>query len=352
MTFKPWRDAFKDESIERLDTDISKLCTFGIKPLDDALICIKKKDLVVIGADSGVGKTELALSIARHNAGRGKKVAVYNLEGGHIEAIQRMKWRDMCSIYFSKYSEMGIDMDFVKWVVNDNQHSFMGKLEAEVYETYTKLYTDNLFFYNATTGGLTLDDFLGSLLGFHSLETAFGATLDDTARRKGFDLDLIVLDHLQYFSLSGDENEISEITKIIRAVKDITDKYQIPVVLMSHFKKKSKDRGIPDQEDFYGSSNLPKISSASIVLCPATDKENYAKDIYPTYIRFVKSRTGIRSTYVVLSDFDAKKKSYSRNYDLYRLDGKGYVASDPIEFGELPRWAKPQAIKQNERRMV
>ena len=337
--FKLWDKAFQDESQDRLDTKIENLCSYGIKPLDDALRCIRKKELVVIGSDSGLGKTEIALNIARHNAGLGKKIAVYNLEGGHIEAIQRMKWRDMCNIYFLKYYEMGIEMNYSKWIVNDNQNSFLLKLEAEVYTIYKEKYKENLYFYDVK-GGLTLDDFLSSLLDFHSLKTAFGATFKDSIHQKGFDLDLIVLDHLQYFSLTNDENEISEITKIIRACKNITDKYHIPIVLISHFRKKSKDRGLPDQEDFYGSSNLPKISTTSIVIASASDKDNLVDDIYPTYLRVVKSRIGIRSTYAILCNFDNRKKSYSKNYEIYRVDSKGYVASEPIPEQEKPKWSK------------
>ena len=339
MPFKNWKQAFQDESQDRLDTKIENLCSYGIKPLDDALRCIRKKELVVIGSDSGLGKTEIALNIARHNADLGKKIAVYNLEGGHIEAIQRMKWRDMCNIYFDKYHELGIEMDYSKWIVNDNQNKFLMKLEAEVYNIYEEKYKENLYFYDVK-GGLTLEDFLVSLLDFHDLETAFGATFEDHIRKKGFDLDLIVLDHLQYFSLTNDENEISEITKIIRAVKDITEKYHIPIVLISHFRKKSKDRGLPDQEDFYGSSNLPKISTTSIVIAPASDKDDLAQGIYPTYLRVVKSRIGIRSTYAMLCNFDNKTKTYSNFYELYRVDSKGYVASESIPELELPKWAK------------
>lgn len=338
MNFKTWKEAFTDEAQERLDTNINSLCSYGIKPLDDALRCIRRKELVVIGADSGCGKTEVSLNIARHNAAQGKKIAVYNLEGGHIEAIQRMKWRDMCNIYFDKYKSMGVEIDYSRWIVNDSQSPFLLELEGEVYNKYSEAYKNNLYFYNVK-GGLTLDDFLASLLDFHSLETAFGDRYDATKRR-GFDLDLIVLDHLQYFSLANDENEISEITKIIRAVKDITDKYSIPVVLISHFRKKSKDRGLPDQEDFYGSSNLPKISTTSICISPASDKDDLYNGIYPTYLRVAKSRVGVRSTYAILCDFDSRTKSYAENYDLYRVDNKGYVASERISEGDLPKWAR------------
>src|SRR3990167_1683720 len=101
-SFLSWEQGFKKESEERLNTDVSKLCTYGIKPLDDALFCINKKELVTIGADSGIGKTEIAIQIAAHNAKNGKKVALYHLEGGYREAMARMKWKDICQEFYKQ----------------------------------------------------------------------------------------------------------------------------------------------------------------------------------------------------------------------------------------------------------
>jgi replicative DNA helicase len=339
--FIGWKEAFTDEAEVRALTNIEGLCKYGIKPLDDALRCIRKSELVVIGADSGSGKTEVALNIARHNSELGKKVAVYNLEGGHIEAIQRMKWTDMCQIYFKKHHDMGIEMDYQKWIINDHQDKFLMNLEGQVYNLYTEKYKENLYFYNVE-GGLTITDFVASLLSFHNLYTAFGKTFNEHEKYQGFDLDLIVLDHLQYFSLAEGENEISEITKIIRAVKDITDKYHIPVVLISHFRKKSKDRGLPDQEDFYGSSNLPKISTTSIIIAPANGKENFYDNIYPTWFRVVKSRMGIRSSYGLLCDFNNTMKKYCDRYEVYSIDGEGHVFEEPLTENKLPKFARGQ----------
>ena len=101
--FKSYKDAFIEEAEFRGDTDIEKLCTYGVTPLDDAMLAINRNELIVLGASSGSGKTELALQISRNNAMRGKKVAHYNLEGGYLEGIQRMKWRDICDLYFKEY---------------------------------------------------------------------------------------------------------------------------------------------------------------------------------------------------------------------------------------------------------
>lgn len=338
--FVSWQDGFKKESENRLDTDLSKLCTYGIKPLDDALFCINKGEFVVIGADSGIGKTEIALQIASNNAKSGKKVALYHLEGGYREAISRMKWKDICKKYYQNHFSQGVDMDYRKWSVNYNQDKLLGTIEAEVWNDYKEKYGNNLYFFHSDQD-LTLTDFQASLLDFHSLETAMGGAY---GKSSGFDLDLIVIDHLQYFSLDQDESEITAITNIIRSVKKITDNYKIPVVLISHLRKKTKDRGLPDQQDFYGSSNIPKIATTAITITPKTNSEDFTAQLYPTWLRVVKSRIGIRSSIAMLSNFDGKKKEYEQQYSLFKVNSDGFVSSDPMQQSELPKWATSQKI--------
>jgi archaellum biogenesis ATPase FlaH len=339
IDFLTWKECFKKEAECRLDTDIKKLCSYGIKPLDDALICINKGELVVIGADSGVGKTEIAVQIASHNAKLGKKVALYHLEGGYREAIARMKWRDISQEYYLNHRGQNIEMNYQKWVVNLDQPKLLMEIEAKVWKEYEEKYGNNLFLYHSKKD-LTLTDFLASLLDFHSLATAFGSLTKEGARGAGFDLDLIVIDHLQYFSLDQSESEITEITNIIRQVKKVTDDYQIPVVLISHLRKKSKDRGLPDQQDFYGSSNIPKIANTAITITPQINKEDFFSNIYPTWIRVVKSRVGVKPSMAILSDFDGRKKSYSDRYLIHKVNGDGHTSPEPMTESELPKWAK------------
>jgi len=341
-SFIGWEECFKKESEYRRDIDVSKLCTYGIKPLDDALICINKGELTVIGADSGVGKTEIAIQIASHNAKLGKKVALYHLEGGYREAIARMKWRDICQEYYTNHREAGLEMNYQKWSVNIDQDPLMSKLESIIWEKYKEAYKNNLFIHHQE-GDVTLIDFLASLLDFHSLETAFGAQLGNVSMSQGFDLDLVVADHLQYFSLDQSENEITEITKIIRGLKKVTDDHQIPVVLISHLRKKTKDRGLPDQQDFYGSSNIPKIANTAITLTPQLNKEDFYNGIYPTWLRIVKSRVGIRSSIAILSDFDTKAKTYSDKYEIFKVNNDGHTSPEALAPHELPRWAQGSA---------
>jgi len=344
---KSWKECFKEESETRLDTDINKLCCYGIKPLDDSLGCIRKNELVVIGADSGTGKSELIISIARINAKKGKKVALYYLEGGHLEAMARMKWRDIADEYYLKYTQAKIDMDYTKWINNQisDPNNILNKIESEIWNRYEKEYKDNLCIYPVDTN-FTIDELTRSLYEHHNFKPQDQESLPKT--KECFDLDLIIIDHLQYFSLSQGESEIKEITYILREVKKISDLYKIPVILVSHLRKKYKDRGLPDQEDFYGSSNIPKISTTSIVISPDYNNDNTSDNIFPTYFRIVKSRVGIRPNHAICIDFDLTRRSYSEEYKIFHVNRNGDVAPEPLSELNLPKWARrnQEGIKQ------
>lgn len=336
--FLDFNSVYKEEEEIRLNTDFNKLCRYGIKALDDPLLAIARNELVVIGADSGTGKSSLALDIARHNVGKGKKIALFYLEGGHIEAMQRMKWQQISDLYYgTKYNHLFVDMDFRKWALNhpDNKE-FLTKLSSEVYKEQSKLYQNNLFFYPISEG-FKIEELLNSLVNFHKLVPAkFG----EFEKEGIYDLDLIIIDHLQYFSLDQSDNEIAEITRIIRECKKITDHHNIPIILVSHLRKKGKDRGLPDQEDFYGSSNIPKISTTAITIAPYQQKDNLAQNIYPTFFRIVKSRVGIRPNYGILCNYNLSRREYEKEYQIYRLDGLGNIAPEPLGNEALPKWAR------------
>ena len=330
--------AFTKESELREDRNVSDFCSYGIVPLDEAQVCIMPNELVVIGADSAVGKTELCLQIARHNLHQGKRVALYHLEGGWLEAVSRMKWKDIClEYYLNRNPREFINMDYRNWILNNvsrDEKAVISGIENIIWERYKNEYHNNLHFFSSKNG-LTVDGFLMSLLDHHKWEKDNETPI---AKIK-FNLDLIIIDHLQYFSLIRGENEISEITEILRQVKNITDNFNVPVVLISHLRKKSKDRGLPDQEDFYGSSNIPKIASTAITLAPDFTNENLSGGIFPTWIRIVKSRIGIRPNYAMLVNFVQNTKNYEDKYKIHKLTSEGYALERSLRKGEMPLWA-------------
>ena len=155
------------------------------------------------------------------------------------------------------------------------------------------------------------------------------------------DVDMVVIDHLHYFEfLSGLEH--SEITDIMKSVKMLTDKYRIPIVLVSHLRKKNKDRTFPDDDDFHGSSNIAKQSNTNIIISPVTLSEfPYAEQVetnrFSTGIRISKARSGIQRKLIGVVDFDLTTRSYC---DAYKIAEIRRDSIEPLPRDYYPGWAK------------
>lgn len=328
-----WLDA--QHAIESIDHN--RICTFGIPVIDDALTGILPNDLILIGADSGVGKSEIALDIAMHNASMGRKVAMYFLEGGCNEAINRIRWKMIKNRYFKKGCS-GVDLDYAKWRMNKLDHPIIKQLNQECLEEFVEKVKDNLHIYSFDDG-FTIDMLMNSI-GYFSKQVRGEFLIENR-----YDLDLLIIDHLQYFSLTSSENQFTEMTQILMKVKEITNHHNIPVVLISHLRKREKGKGLPGQDDFYGTSNACKISSQSIVVASHNSDDDYVNGLYPTFFRFVKSRTGIRPGLAALCKFDAKAGKYLSNYELYKLI-EDKPMSKPLEKFKLPKWAYDAVLRK------
>ncbi len=323
-SWKDYPELYIKEGAEREAIDPDSLCTYGIECLDNALFRILKNDLIVIGADTGSGKSELSLHIAQHNAKNGKTVGVYYLEGGEDEAMRRLKWKQISAEYYKNPDAEPIS--YQEWVCNSCSNPELKAVEAKVYEDNKDIYKDKLYFFPSDSD-FNLDKFIMSLLDF--TEWIEGK----------LHLDLIIIDHLQYFSLGSENKEIKEVTKILKEVKRITEYYNVPIILVSHLRKRGKNPGLPTQEDFYGSGNIAKISSTSILLSKKRE-DDFQQGIFPTYINIAKSRVGIPSTYAFLTNFNLNIRAYEKDYDIYRINEEGFASSEPLAQEKLPRWAE------------
>src|SRR3990167_4239278 len=306
----------------------NKACHYGIKCLDDAMPYIMPDDFNVIGADSGVGKTELALHIAKHNAKNGKNVYVFSLEEGEEGAIRRILWKDICKQFYSQVQHEYLSYE--AWVTNNLNSEKVDDLEKAISLEYQKTYGGRLHFY-VKSNNINADSVFNSLMNFWSGEEFNKKTM--------FNVDLIIIDHLHYFNLEDNakSNEASKITEILKKIKEIPQFHHIPVVLFSHLRKKTRDRCITDQEDFHGSSNIPKISSNSIIISPMASNDH---NIFPTIFRFVKSRYGLKSNYAACCNFNLKLRQYEETYQIYGIDGFNKLSNTPWLAEKWPRWSK------------
>jgi len=209
-------DASDLEREKREKIDPSKMCRFGIAPLDDAFVGILPNDLVAIGADSGMGKSQLALDMAVFNALNNKIVALYFIEGGALEATARIKWKLMSDLYFRNYKGFRMEMNYRKWRMNiSDDKQFLQKLEKEAVEECALKLARNLNIYHFEKD-FTVDNLLYSL-GYFAPKISKLINPD----QPNLDLDIIIIDHLQYFTLYNPKDELKEMTDILKQVKKI-----------------------------------------------------------------------------------------------------------------------------------
>lgn len=311
-----------DKSWEELqNVKKESICEYPIQYLQDALSGILPSQLIIIGSDTGIGKTEIANMIAFHNTLRGKEVYLFALEGAWDEVIQRERYKRIVQKAFvlnrGLYEKLSYDRFMAGSLTKEIKEVWKDNDEATLKAAYQKLHV--------YTRRNPLDK----------------KTIITQLERIHDKADLVVIDHLQYFDFFT-QREHSEITEIMKNVRMLTSKYKVPVVLVSHLRKKSNDRVFPDNNDFHGSSNIAKQADACIILSPVAMDENplenqISNNLYATGIRITKARSGISQNILGVVDFDFATKKYRENYTLKLIGAYGIQDYD---FSKYPKWVK------------
>ena len=204
------------EAFDRLDDlhknkGVMRGVPTGFMDLDDLLSGLQKSDLIILAARPSVGKTSLALDIARQVGTLARiPVGIFSLEMSADQLVDRM-------------------------------------IAAE----------SNLDLWRLRTGNLKDSDFtkINEAMGTLSEAPIF---IDDTssanimemrtmARRlqAEHDLGLIIIDYLQLMEGRGNENRVQEISEISRGLKMLAKELNIPIVALSQLSRAVESR--PDQ---------------------------------------------------------------------------------------------------------
>ena len=315
MSFVCANENMAEESFHRKDV-AKNILPFGVSFLDDALVGIFPDDLILLGAPTGVGKTQLCVNIAMANMENGKKVHMIALEASQFEIERRLKYQQVAECFFKdpQRPKLSYHMDFTNWYLGRFDKEF-----AHYHEYVEKICStgfSNLFtFYKA-------NKFDVSDLVLH-----FSSIADET--------DLIILDHVHYLDWDepNDNRAIKEIAKTVRELAIVNQK---PVILIAHLRK--KDRGnkelVAGVDEFHGSSDLVKIATKVITVAPgdATDDNKFI-----TYFRIPKNRmNGAVTRFIAATAFDPKKGSYDDEYEISRA---GVEKFQRVDDAKRPYWA-------------
>lgn len=306
-----------------LDDDRKKLNTVGTynnKFLDDFLCGIDSEDFILIGADTGVGKSEMAIEIAFHNS-LNKNVHLFALEAEENEPYYRKMFKMIATDYYNDKNRVGyIEMNyrnFRKNLINVDKYIPSVLKDLERFNNLTVHYRDKEFTIN------TLIEKINKAVN-------------------EFNCDMIVLDHIDYFDLHPGVNENFQVSEIMKALRALNQDNKIPIVVISHLRKKAnKKQLMPDIDDFMGTSNKAKQAKTVILISPDYSTTDFVAGKYGTFFMVPKARVGGGERIVCRMIYDRTKNGYEQNYELLYLKNFGEEC-EAIPQERWPKWAKSQ----------
>lgn len=311
----------RGERLERRMMAMRRL-SFGVKFLDDALGGIMPHDVILLGAASGAGKTQLAAVIAQQNAAKKKRVVFLALEAEPREIERRMKYRALASLFYAHSYTRDVRLSYRGWYMGEHDAElgdFEARAESEVSQQYAAMRT----LYRGKH--FTAQDLMRVITHVHE---------DGGA-------DLIILDHLHYVDSPADENENRAQKALVQSIRDIGIATGIPIIVVAHLRKRDrgKTRLVPELDDFMGSSDIAKVATKAILLAPVPEQGGVGGYSWGTYVTCPKDRTdGGTRHYVGLLTYDARRGEYSPAYQLGRLTDGGETWTQ-LEPSEVPSWA-------------
>ncbi len=249
------------ERIEKLHQGDGRLrgLSTGFADLDNMLSGFQKSDLVVIAARPSVGKTSLALDIARHIAVVEKKpVGIFSLEMSKEQLVDRL----LCS-------QAGIDL----WRMRT------GKLSSDPnHDDFPRI-------------GHAMGELSEAPIFIDDSATANIMEIRSKARRlhMEFGLECLVVDYLQLMEGRSQENRVQEIAEITRALKAIARELDIPVIAISQLSRavEAQKPAIPRLSHLRDSGSIEQDADVVMFIYRKSADRNYQADDIPSDERHV-----------------------------------------------------------------
>lgn len=315
--FKSMPERLVGERDERLAL-AKRALRYGNAFLDDFLRGILPHDLVLVGAPTGIGKTELALSIAMTSARRGVPVHYFALEAEPSELERRTTFAALARAAYAARHPRAHELNYTDW--------YLGHCE-DIAEEFA---VEVSGFLKATFGTLRTY-YRGERFDANDLANAISSIHRETG--------LVIVDHLHYVD-NDERDEHRGLGDVMKVVRDVSLLIGKPIILVAHLRKRDPRARqlVATVDDFHGSSNLTKIATQVIAIERAHDIEAPKWYLSPTYVSVLKNRRAGVPGLVAVCNFDSRTKSYEDAYSLGRVRGSKW---EPLKHLELaPTWAK------------
>lgn len=292
--------------IETIRSGGRKLLSTGFDELDHVIPGVPTNSLVVIGADSGVGKTVFAVNMAVNKAKRGEKVLIVSLE---------INFHDLLEILLPQLSDNEVRITYQELIKNDHTDDEILRLE----ELVTNKLNDLGIYFVCNCYGL---EEIITTLDYH---------------KRNFGIDCVILDHAQLISGASDYSKYTEITKTLMQYKN---RNNLSINLLSQLndnKEKRADKE-PRKNDLRAGGNLYQDADIVIFLYKL---EPSSKQVY---VKISKNRKGATNNCNYLEiTFDP----YTRRIYLAQMQAKPVLEEDEQERKEYTsrRKSKPKWIQ-------
>ena len=249
----------------------------GFKDLDNKLSGFQKSDLIILAARPSVGKTSLALDLARNAAVKHKiPVAMFSLEMSKEQLVDRMlSAQSQVDGWKLRTSRLSLDEEFSR--LQQGMHDLM----------QAPLFID--------------DTPANSVLNMRSV-----------LRRLNSDkpIGLIIVDYLQLMSTAKSyDNMVNQVTEISRSLKGLAKEFNVPVIALSQLSRAVESRGgRPRLSDLRDSGSIEQDADIVMFIHRENkhDENSEKKNIVEILIE--KHRNG--PTGIVELYFDDKKTSF------------------------------------------
>ena len=204
------------ENFERLQASKDELrgVRTGFRELDNMLAGFQKSDLIILAARPSVGKTTLALDIARQSAiQHGTTVGFFSLEMSAQQLVDRM---------------VAAEAKVNSWSLRTGRVSEGGDDFVRIRDAYDRL----------SRAPIYIDDQPGNNI----------LKMRSVARRlkREHGLDLIVVDYLQLLAPTqtrASDNLVQQVTEISRSLKNLAREMDVPVLALSQLSRAVEQRG-------------------------------------------------------------------------------------------------------------
>lgn len=289
------------------------------KFLDDMLLGILSEDFILIGSDTGVGKSEFACSLAFENS-LDKNVHLFALEADMHEPYYRKLYKIISKEYFDNiptFDHERVDMNYRNYIANQINVDELENKALKELKKYSKLSV------HYRGHGFTVDDFVKKINEIIN----------------GDGCELLIIDHIDYFDLNLAQNENVQVGEIMKVLRQINQIHKIPIVVVSHMRKKiNKKQVMPSVDDFFGTSNKAKQVKTIIIMAREYELSKIKDGKYSTLFQVPKLRIGGGENFVGRIIYDRNKNIYKDEYDLCHLKNYG-EATELIDKEDYPKWA-------------